>query len=58
MIPVQKVMQAYATTMNLNNKGNSFSRKEIGESNPHRSADEKEMKKKFDTILEKAMQKN
>ncbi len=58
MIPVQKAMQAYSMTMNLKNKGGSFSRKDLGEASSHRDNDAKETKKKFESILEKAMQKN
>ena len=58
MIPVQKAMQAYSMTMNLKNKSGSFPKKDLSESYLHRQSDAKDMKKKFDSILEKAMQKN
>ena len=58
MIPVQKAMQAYSMTMNLKNRGGSFSRKDVAGSNSQLESDAKDIKKKFDSILEKAMQKN
>ena len=55
MMTVQKVVKAYNSTMNLNERGRSFEKKSELNSAAAIKAEEKEVKRNFDSILEKAI---
>lgn len=57
MFSVQKVVQAYKANMNFNDKNSEYKKLPIGFI-PKELRDAKDNKKKFDSILERAMKKN
>ena len=58
MVPVQKVIQSYKSNMNFNTREDAYANRLSSSHKTNQKNEDKESKKKFDAILERAMKQN